>query len=107
MSFLALVPTSVNDPSALLALRNTRDPLPPSPAPLGWRTLRRWERPRDGLPVTLSERGVVVDGRFASTPVELRALLGGEAAVEELARREGPVRVWLDAWKRAFGPGAE
>jgi hypothetical protein len=101
------VPASVNDPSALLALRNTRDPLPPSPTPLAWRTLRRWERPRDGLPVTLSERGVVVDGRFASTPAELRALLRGDAAVEELARREAAVRVWLDAWERAFGPGAE
>jgi hypothetical protein len=100
------VPSSVNDPSALLALRNTRDALPPSPSPLTWRTLRRWERARDGLPVTLSERGVVVDGRFASTPTELRALLGGDAAVQELARREPPVRVWLDAWERAYGPGA-
>ena len=98
---IRFVPASVNDPAALLALRNTRDPLPPSPEPLAWRTLRRWERPRDGLPVTLSERGVLVDGRFASTPAQLRRLLGGDEALDRYAADHPPVARWLAAWQRA------
>ena len=93
------------DPRALFAIQNTRDPLPAGPAPLAWRPVRVWQRPRDGLPATLSRRGVLVGSRFAATPEELRAALGSQEAVDALAADRPAVRAWLNAWRTAYPDG--
>jgi hypothetical protein len=103
---VSFVPADAGDPRPVLALRNTRDPLPSGPSPMAWRTLRTWERPRDGLPATLSERGVIVDGRFAASPDELAELLGGPAALDRFTAAHPPVARWLDAWETAYAPGS-
>ena len=51
--------------------------------------------------MTLSERGVLVDGRFASTPAELRALLRDDVELDRYAADHPPVARWLAAWQRA------
>ncbi len=97
------VPTIGGDTrDATIGLRNTTDRLPNGPGSMAWRPFRRLERPRNGLTVTLERRGVVVRGRFASTPEQLERLLGGEEAVNALVRNEPDVGVWIRAWHRAF-----
>jgi hypothetical protein len=54
--------------------------LPPRSDGMTWHRIWTYERPRGHSPVYLYESGVLVDLEFASTPDELRRLVGGTDA---------------------------
>ncbi len=90
-----------NDPGALYGLENGR-PLPSGPDDLAWRLVRGYDRPRRGIPVTLWQRGVLVDLVFAATPDELRAVIGGsDNDFDAFVEARPAVAAWLNAWYEA------
>lgn len=84
----------LSDDAAALATMGIENgsALPSGPEPLAWRPVETYERPRDGVPVTLLERGV-------ETLDELRRAVGGvNADFDAFVSPRPPVRDWLDAW---------
>ena len=80
-------------------------PLPARADGLTWRRLATVERPRGDAPVHLYESGIVVELEFASTPTELRRLVGGaDADFDDFVAARPAVGAWLAAWYRAFEP---
>ena len=95
---------SADVPEALLGLENGVA-LPPRADGLTWRRIETFERPRGDSPVHLYESGIVVEFEFASTPDDLRRLLGGvDAEFDAFVAARPAVRAWLDAWHRANAP---
>lgn len=84
--------------SALFAVE-TQVPLPRRADGMSWREVQVYPRPRRGMPTTLYESGVVVNGRFVSTPDELRAAIGGSDRDYDAFGASRPcVRAWLESF---------
>ena len=96
------VAPETDDPSALYAIENGA-PLPTRTAPLAWTPVRRIERPRNGVPLVLSESGVRVGERIVASPEELRRLIVPDARFDAYVARRPAVKAWLEAWYRANG----
>ncbi len=96
---ISLVDSGVDPaPGALYGFENGK-PLSPTGDALGWRQVHVYARSRRGIPVTLYERGAIVDGRFAVTPTELRALIGGtDSDYDRFGKIHPAVKEWLRAW---------
>ena len=99
---VSLVDSSVDPaPGALYGFENGK-PLPSTGDALGWRQVRVYARSRHGVPVTLYVRGAIVDSRFAATPTELRALIGGtDSDYDRFGRLHPAVKEWAQAWYSA------
>jgi hypothetical protein len=102
---LSITPIEDQDvPEALFAIENGI-PLPPRADGMTWRRIRTYERPRSGAAAHLYESGTVVELEFASTPDELRQLVvGTDADFDAYVAARPAVKVWLDAWYRAYAP---
>jgi hypothetical protein len=86
--------------TALLAVENGA-PLPRLPSPLDWRALRRFERPRDGTPLTVYESGVRRAGRFVPSPDALRRILTPDSRYDAFLAAHPPVKTWAESWYAA------
>ena len=91
------VAPAADDPAALYAIENG-SPLPARTAPLEWSPVRRVERPRDGVPLVVSESGVRFGGRFIGSPEELRQLIVPDARFDAYVAQRPAVRSWVEAW---------
>jgi 4-amino-4-deoxy-L-arabinose transferase-like glycosyltransferase len=96
---VTIVPAESADvPQALYGLENGLA-LPERADGLTWRRIRTFARPRGGTPVEAFESGVLLELDFASTPDELRRLVGGaDADFDAFVAARPAVAAWLDAW---------
>jgi hypothetical protein len=89
-----------DEPSALLAIENGA-PLPARPAPLGWRQVRRIERPRNGVPIVVYESGVRLGGLFVASPEALRQLIVPDSKFDAYVADNSAVKAWVVSWYAA------
>ena len=64
--------------------------MPPRASGLSWRRSWTYARPRSGVPVNLYQSGVVINLKFAGSPDELRAGIGGTDADYDAYLRAHP-----------------
>ena len=96
ISLLQIEATDI--PGALYAIDNGTA-LPPRASGLSWRRSWTYTRPRHGLPVNLYQSGVVINLKFAGSPDELRAGIGGtDADYDAYLRAHPAVKAWVDSW---------
>jgi hypothetical protein len=96
------VAPGADDPAALYAVENG-SPLPARTAPLAWSPVFRIERPRNGVPLVVSESGVRFGGRVFTSPEELRQLIVPDTRFDEYVAKRPAVRSWVEAWYAANG----
>lgn len=71
------------------------DPLPPKLDRESLRVVGRWQRPRGGAAATLYERGAYSNGRFYTSPSELRASLAlSDAAFDRFLAAHPRIAHW-------------
>jgi 4-amino-4-deoxy-L-arabinose transferase-like glycosyltransferase len=96
------VAPDADDPSALYAIENG-SPLPARTPPLAWSAVRRIERPRDGVPLVVSESGVRFGRSFVASPEELRRRIVPDERFDAYVAGRPAVKAWLEAWYDAHG----
>ena len=87
-------------PDALYVVDNG-EPLVARSDALTWKRVWTFARPRHGVPVSIYQSGVVHDLKFAGSPAELRAAIGGSDADYDAFLRDHPaVKAWAVSWSK-------
>jgi hypothetical protein len=77
----------------------------PAAEGLHWTPLVTYSRPRGGVPVQLFRQDAVYEGKLASTPDDLRRLIGGtDKDYDRYTSAHPAVKAWLNSWYQAH-PG--